>query len=172
MTDLHSYEIDDPTFVDDLKASDKHVDRVILWLKEKGNKVRKKKLQIRPDVEQMSEYADDGDIEIIYPNGRIGRLEIKQRMLNFTSKSDFPYNTIIVDVTHTWDNAEIKPDGYILTNKECTSAILVDSSTRDKWISSRRWDAKKGRYRNFYECPIEYTRSVSMVKNPNGICSM
>ena len=93
-------------------------------------------------------------------------------MINFTSKSDFPYNTIIVDVTHTWDDAGKKPDGYILTNKKVNAAILVDGNTRDKWIQTNRWDNKKKRKRNFYECPIEYTKSVSMVDNPNGVCQL
>lgn len=162
MKDLNQYEIDDPTFVDDLKASDKHVDKVIKWLISRGNNIRKKDLKIRPDVNLMSEYSDDGDVEIIYPNGKIGRLEIKQRMLDFTSKADFPYNTIIVDVVHTWDNSVSKPEGYILTNKNITAAILVDGNTSDKWLTVRKWDNKKKRFRNFYECPMEYTRSVSI----------
>lgn len=159
MTDLAQYDIDDPGFVNDLKASESHVHKVAQWLRERGHKVREKEIRIRPDVHQMRDYADDGDLEI----KERGRVEVKQRKVQFTSKESFPYDTIIVDVAHTWENANPKPIAYILTNKDTTACLIVETSTSEYWIEVKKWDRFKKRERRFLECPIKYCKFFSMV---------
>jgi hypothetical protein len=164
MTDLSRYEIDDANFVNDLKESDKHVEFIADWLrKSKGLNVRKRELKIRPNVEDMSEYSDDGDLEIIFDNGNIDIVEVKRRSLNFTSKLDFiknypNYDSLIIDVAHGWDKKDPKPAGYILTNYAVTHCFIVYAKTRKYWLKRRRWDKVKKRMRNFYECPLDYLK--------------
>jgi len=157
MVSLKSYEENDPDFVEDLKRSDKHVDKVVAWLKAKGIHAVKRPLRIREKIEEMSKFSDKGDIEAVV-NGSLQRIEAKQRFIKFTSKEDFPYDTIIVDVAHAWEKANPKPMAYILTNRSCTVCLVVSTKTSDRWIKKKRWDSKKRRMRVFYECPIELTK--------------
>ena len=159
MTDLAQYEVDDPGFVDDLKESKSHVHKVAEWLRGRGHVVHEKEIRIRPDVEQMRAYADDGDLEI---EDR-GRVEVKQRKIQFSSKDTFPYNTIIVDVAHTWEKANPKPIAYILTNKDTTACLIVNASTSEHWLEVKKWDRFKKRERRFLECPITHCEFFSMV---------
>lgn len=149
---LLKYEEDDPTFVQDLLDSQSHVIRVGNWLEMCGYEVEIADIKVRDDVRNMAKFADNGDL---FVSGN--RLEAKQRMLDFTSREDFPYPTIIVDVAHTWDKADQKPLAYILTNKETSCALVVLGSTFEHWKKVNKWDRQKKRHRTFYECPIDRT---------------
>lgn len=153
MVSLDRYEIDDPSFVGDLIQSDSHVRKVAQWIKRCGyGSPNVAEIRIRDRVENMRDFSDDGDI---FAFGK--RLEAKQRMVNFESRETFPYRTIIVDVAHTWDDAEHKPDAYILTNKQATCCLVVLGSTYPEWVRVQKWDRFKKRTRTFYECPIDHT---------------
>jgi len=154
MTDLSHYDRDDPGFVGDLRASQKHVQIIAEWLRAKGLTVDILPTRIRPDVHQMSDYADDGDILVSKDGGQKYRVEVKQRKLRFTSIDDFPYSSIIVDVAHTWDRADPKPAAYILTNIDITAAIVIKAKTSDQWVRTQKWDRFKKRNRTFLECPV------------------
>ena len=156
IVDLSQYDRDDPNFVRDLQASQKHVQIVAAWLISKGLTVDVLPIKIRPDVNQMNEYADDGDILVSKYNGKKHRVEVKQRKLKFTSIHDFPYPSIIIDVAHTWDRADPKPAAYILTNIDTTVAIVIKSKTSNKWIRKQKWDRFKKRNRIFLECPVSF----------------
>lgn len=159
---LSFYEIDDPNFENDLLKSDLHVSKVAIWLRSRGAKVIQAKLKIRPKIELMSEYSDSGSDLIVEFNGIIGGIGVKQRHLKFTSKSDFPYNTVIVDVEHVWRKADPKPLGYVLTNEDVTAGIFVDAKTENKWRKVDKWDRFKKRDRTFLECPIIYVTFFKM----------
>ena len=150
---VHDYDQNDPTFVSDLKESKKAVSRAAEWLNTLGYPVVVRPTFVRPSAEKMSEYSDDGDLEIIQ------RIEVKRRLnIPFTSKEDFPYKTIIVDVCHTYDNARPKPYAYIIFNGEMDCCFVIDCKTHGEWIRSEKWDKAKGRSRNFYECPVALTK--------------
>ena len=101
---MADYEANDASFVADLIESQRAVWYAAKLLNEMGYNVTIRPQNIRPSVEQMSEYADDGDLEIIQ------RIEVKRRKRpHFTGKDDFPFPTMIVDVAHTWDRANPKP---------------------------------------------------------------
>jgi hypothetical protein len=147
------YEKHDPTFVDDLKASHKHSLKVAEWLRRRGFRdVEVFALRIRPSAAKMRGYGDQGDIAA---DGL--RMEAKRRTIDFTSPDDFPYDTIIVDTVSSWDKAKIKPELYVLTNKDLTYCCVVMGATRRAWKQTTRYDRKKKRHRRFYECPISYT---------------
>jgi hypothetical protein len=162
MSKLSQYEIDDASFVDDLLNSESHVAKVASWLRKCGYKPEVSKIRIRDNVENMNEFSDDGDLFV-----SDNRIEAKQRMLDFDSKESFPYQTIIVDVAHTWDRAEQKPLAYILTNKEITCCLVVLGSTFDCWNKISKWDRFKKRHRVFYECPISQTLFYHMDNGHN-----
>ena len=62
------YRRNDPTFVEDLLESDRHVrrvaDRLTRALGEGGPLVEVQELRIRPDESKMAEFSDDGDIHV------------------------------------------------------------------------------------------------------------
>jgi hypothetical protein len=146
----YNYERDDPTFVDDLRDSKRAVDAAAAFLNSKGYPVVVRPMFIRPDVSQINDYSDDGDIEIIQ------RVEVKQRKdTSFSSKADFPYQTLIVDTCRAFDKAKPKPYAYIICNPALTCALVVDvKATRRHWTRVEKNDRKKGRCTEFYECPI------------------
>ena len=143
------YEQFDATFVEDLRESQQYVWQAAQWLSQKGYNVTVRKTNVRPSAEQMREYADSGDIEIIQ------RVEVKRRKLAFTCREDYPYKTVFVDVAHTFDNAICKPYAYIVINESATHCLIVKGETSKQWIKSTKLDRAKNRERMFYECPLE-----------------
>ena len=155
---LSDYDKNDPSFIDDLRKSKDAVAIAARWLSASGYPVIIRPTFERPSAEQMSEYSDDGDIEIMQ------RVEVKRRQgLTFTSKKDFPYETLIVDACHCYDKAHPKPYAYIILNREMTKAFIVNvRETHSLWKRVEKNDRFKGRMREFYECPISAVQCVSM----------
>jgi len=149
MADLSDYEKNDSSFVEDLQNSQQYVWQAAKWLSDSGYNVTIRPVEIRPDVSQMREYSDCGDLEIIQ------RIEVKHRTLDFTCKDDYPFDTVIVDVAHTYDKARPKPFAYIIFNKQATHCLIVENKSRKQWIKRTTLDKVKKRERTFYECPIE-----------------
>jgi hypothetical protein len=151
------YDRLDPTFERDLEESKLAVSVAAKWLSSKGYPVVVRPTFVRPDASKMSDFSDDGDIEIIQ------RVEVKRRQsLTFSSKEDFPYQTLIVDVAHAYDNARPKPYMYMIFNKEMTDCLLVECRTFHKWIKTTKYDRHRNRDRTFYECPIELVKWVKV----------
>ncbi len=157
MSDL---DRDDPTFLEDLRRSNTSVEIAAKWLAGRGHPVIVRPVIERPDPSVRGEYGDDGDLEIIQ------RVEVKQRIgLTFTSKDDFPYPTIIVDVCHSYDRARPKPYAYIILNREMSGALIVDvKTTRRDWVKVDKFDRHTNRQRSFYECPLELVSYESMIE--------
>ena len=151
------YDATDPTFVQDLKDSQESVWKAAQWLSGCGYNVTVRALSIRPDAEQMAEYADQGDLEIIQ------RVEVKRRPdIDFTSAEDFPFATLIVDVAHAYDRAKPKPYAYIIFDADASHCAIVKSLTRPSWVRTERMDRKKGRMRTFYECPTDLCKWLAL----------
>jgi hypothetical protein len=143
----YDYDRDDPSFIKDLRDSKVAVQVATQWLNSKGYAVIVRPTFIRPSAEQMSDFSDDGDLEILQ------RIEVKRRQsLTFTSKEDFPYKTAIVDACHCYDNAKPKPYAYIIFNRDLSGAFIVDvKATRQQWVRVTKRDRFKNRDRDFYE---------------------
>ena len=141
------YEKYDPNFGNDLENSTKYVWVAAKLLSNMGYNVTVKCTKLRPSVEEMAEYSDDGDLEINQ------RVEVKHRpKLTFTCQDDFPYETVIVDVAHTWDSAKPKPMGYFIFNADASAYLVVKGDTSKDWIKVKKYDKAKNREREFYEC--------------------
>jgi hypothetical protein len=144
------YERDDPTFLADLRASRDAVEIAAQWLASRGYPVIVRPTFERPSVERMADYADGGDLEIVQ------RVEVKRRIgLTFTSRDDFPHDTVIVDACHCYDRAVPKPYAYLILNRDMTCALCVNvRDTVSSWHRTERLDRHKNRIREFYECPV------------------
>lgn len=154
----YSHDVQDPTFIADLRKSKASVDVVSRWLASKGFPVIVRPTFERPDPSKMGEFSDDGDLEIIQ------RIEVKQRPnLDFDSIESFPYPTLIVDACHCYDNAKQKPYAYFILNRTMSTAFVVYvRETKAQWIRTTKHDAKKQRDRDFYECPIELVKVIQL----------
>lgn len=153
----------DGSFVQDLKESQKAVVLTATTIQAllPGAAVHVPDMEIRPDERFVGQYADDGDL---FVNGH--RIEVKQRRLMFTGPEDFPYDTITVDVQHTWDRA-VKtgkvPVAYVFWNKDLTASMLILGKTSGEWKRVSKIDRFKKRQRHFLDAPMS---SVSVGWEP------
>jgi hypothetical protein len=159
MVDPATLDAIDPTFIPDLRRSNAPVEAVARWFTGNGYAVQLPPRYERPDPSQRGEYADGGDLWIMQ------RVEVKQRpSIPFTGPHDFPYQTVIVDVCHSFDRARTKPFLYTIVNAGMTHALVVDvQRTVPHWTRIERMD--KGRRREFYECPIDLLSAVEIAPN-------
>lgn len=149
------YQTYDASFPQDLYESQRYVWQAAQWLSRKGYNVTVRPIRLRPTVAEMGAYADLGDLEIHQ------RIEVKhRRALSFTSREDYPYSTVMVDVCHTWDNAWPKPYAYLIFNREATVLAIVKGDTFPQWIRVEKMDSAKSRMRKLYECPLELVNFV------------
>jgi hypothetical protein len=148
---MYDYEKSDPTFIEDLHSSDVWVWQVARYLRDTGGfHVTIPPLQVRPSADQMNEFSDDGDLLITQ------RVEVKHRPgIEFSCKDDFPYDSIIVDVSHAWDKAMPKPYLYVILSASGSCGIFILGTTHRHWVKESRWDKGKKREREFYFCPID-----------------
>lgn len=155
MPTLEDIEESDPHFARDLERSQEAVRLVARWIARCGLPVTIKPVRCRPNVTHMRDYADDGDLEVEVQGVR-RRVEVKWRNLAFTDKKSYPYKTIIVDVCHIYDNAQVKPYAYVILNRDLSAfcVIYVESTIRF-WFKRKMTDQAKGRERIFYLCPKE-----------------
>jgi hypothetical protein len=159
------YDLIDPEFKNDLIRSDKSVFLVAQYLRLNGHSVTLPPIKIRPDTSTISEYGDGGDLMV-----ESNIIEVKQRPdLHFNSLSEFPYNTIIVDVKHHYDRMVNPPKYYIICNSGLNGAIVVSNKTRNKWITSTRWDRKRNRNRTFYLIEKKYCNFWNFNEKPKFI---
>jgi hypothetical protein len=141
----------DPNFVKDLLASDLAVWVVARKLRLSGFDIFLPAIKIRPDVSQIQEFGDSGDLII-----GSSIIEVKQRPdLDFNSLKEFPYESIIVDTTGHYDALKIPPAYYIICNRSLDGGAIINTQTKPQWQVSRRWDNKRKRERTFYICPKE-----------------
>jgi hypothetical protein len=141
----------DPTFVADLLGSRPSVRAVAHWICDAfGNPVVIQPTIVRPSASERFEYADNGDLWIQQ------RIEVKHRpTIDFKSREEFPYPTVIVDVTHAYDRARPKPYVYVICNQSLTGALVVMCrDTFDEWRKTTKYDTHANREREYYECPV------------------
>lgn len=153
---LKTLDETDPTFLADLKKSDEAVQDALKWLHRQGYKARALPVNENQSIKERISHVDTGDIKIE------SRIEVKERNLDFRTAKDFPYDTIIVDVCHTWDNSRPKPAAYLIFNKSHDAMFIVYGHTYDKWTKLTKYDTRVKRERCFYECPICYAKFVTL----------
>jgi len=147
---LRQMEEDDSGFKDDLIESHEYVWMIARWLNARGHNAVVRALRIREKIEEMDEFADQGDLEIMQ------RIEVKRRLFEFSSIKTYPHPTAIVDVCHTWDKARPKPYAYFILNKGATCFLLIKGATSKHWKRETFYDKTKKRERTCYFCPLEH----------------
>lgn len=141
----------DEQFLAALQQSHGHVAAVASWMSGLKFDVLIRPVVARPSFDVRNEFIDSGDIEIRQ------RVEVKKRGIDFTSASDYPYQTVIVDEQYKVDRIPISHlYGYVVVNKAGTHVCCISKHTKPHWLLSTKFDRKDGQDRTFYECPVEH----------------
>ena len=106
-----------------------------LWDKNRGLKFHIPPLKVAHKRSQAMANLDDGNLFVTdVEEGRTFRLEIKYRpTLEFTSAADYPYSTVFICNTRSFDRAKHHIATYIIFNRDLTHFISVPVSTFDQW---------------------------------------
>lgn len=84
---------------------------------------------IADNYDDRGAHSDAGDLFLCQP------IEVKHRQkLDFTSKEDYPYKTVIIDDKKTHDSKDPKPYCYVIVNKDKTHAALVMMDSKEYWF--------------------------------------
>jgi len=170
MSDLDTI---DPTFKTDLAISRKAVYVAAHWLNNRGHTVVIPANKVRPTAKDRVDYSDFGDLQVALgkPEPIAGRLiaydeletvEVKQRFnnpkypnanMNFKSRDEFPYDTVMVGVKTHYDKLDPEPMFTIIFNESLTGCLTINKASRADWTAAERWVEKNGRKRTCYECP-------------------
>jgi len=155
-------DVIDPTFVDDLRASDPARWLVARWIVSNGHTVIVPPIRIRPFAAVRGDYADRFDLLILDSPDRLIKLdavgvygvEVKHRTsLDFSGRGDFPFGSIIVDHAAAYDHKSPKPFAYVILSASLRHAAIVPCSTFPEW--TREPLPARGRVRDHYFCPLD-----------------
>lgn len=135
----------DELFFKELKLGHSWQAYPALFLTLHGFKVEMPNLSIRENINEADKYKNSADIII---NGKI--LECKSRNESFTSISDFPYETIIVDTVSGYDAKNPKPLAYIMISKITGSMLCLPSLMSSKWVKKSIKDQTRRILDEFY----------------------
>lgn len=140
----HFLERTDPTFVQDLKDSVKHVYKTTGELNEQfGPTTLPQKLHmqpmkttIRPDVKKRKRYTDKGDVKMTWISEHgfpcEAMVEFKRRTRQvFQTLDEFRYPTVIVDTLKNFERIRGRGDtlGYVVTDGSTKCVFFVDVNT-------------------------------------------
>ena len=150
---------DSDRFLNDLRSSRVAVNEFVARVRSKGFFAWLPPERTRPDPADRKSYADSGDLMLQ------GRVEHKVRTnLRFTSRDDYPYQTVIVDEVYKEQAKASDPVLlYVIENSDRTHAAVVYGWTRPRWQVESRPDPIQGRVCDFYTvdkslvrfCPVD-----------------
>lgn len=136
-----------------LRDSEPAVRAVAQWLSNLGMPVEIPELKIAPSRSVAESYKDDGDLFYVVRK----RAEVKGRGIQFTSKKDFPYPTLLVCAEASFTRAvedKAVPELYISVAKDLIHlAVISVPVTREFWTVGWQTDRARGpdyKYRAFY----------------------
>lgn len=148
----------DDDFLRDFDASNRAVNRFAARMRAKGVTLWLPPVSVRPSSDVRAQFSDDGDLLLQ------GRVEHKVRTINFTSRDDYPFPTVIVDEKRIEDGKAGDPVlAYVIENQAGTHAAIVYGWTKPKWQTIQRFDRLRDRERTFYVvakslvrfCPVD-----------------
>jgi hypothetical protein len=114
----------------------------------------------RPTFEQRGAYKDDGDLFVRWDHDSpVLRYEVKWRNLNFTGPHDYPHPTIFVDEVENMNTKGVRPDVYIITNKDVTHAVKIKVDGAPLSIENH-WDKRYHTFIDSYSVPRSYATGL------------
>lgn len=128
---------------------------------------REKKLDVTipytglaPSINQSVEYIDKGDIICHTASGKDFIIEVKGLSADFTCAADYPFNMVIVNEVAKADR--IDAFAYFLVNRALTHALIIKTSTKDKWVIKDVHDKRRGDTEKMYHCDLSCGEFVEL----------
>ena len=161
----------DPTFKEDLAVSRKAVYIAAHWMNNRGHVVIIPPNKVRPEAKDRVDFSDFGDLQVLLGEDTINSLahiksletvEVKQRFNNpkypnanmdFKSRGDFPYDTVMVGIKKHYDKLDPEPMFTIVFNESLTGCLTIQKASKEEWTTTERFVEKNGRKNTCYECP-------------------
>jgi hypothetical protein len=161
-------ETDHKLFKQILRDSDEPVIKVAGWMRSQGKHVYVPPLTVAETPDDSLSCKDDGDIYTLKPEGKVFEIEhiveVKRLSVSFSCSGDWPFgDQFIVDSKQTWETKKVKPDFYIVTNKEVSCGAVVDCKNSDSWNVQYRNDTRyETGNRYFMFSPIDQLKWVNI----------
>ena len=146
----------DELFIAELKKGHKWQLWVGLQFLKEGFIVQVPNLKIRKNHDEINKYSDSGDV-IVFLNNERYSFECKSRNLEFTNKENYPYDTVFVDRTKTWERKRNnKPLAIIIISQQTGKLVVVSSKTEKYWMIEERIDSVRNYTRSYYMVDKKY----------------
>lgn len=133
------------------------------YLYEKGYAVTIPPLRVAKDLSQYRQFIDDGDLILHRDGDEI--VEVKHQSFDWVCRTDIPYESVIVCAKKSYDRHKVKPSVYFLVNKQMSHAIVVPTSTKEKWFTAIVHDKKKDWNQEMYKI---HTSNINFIELQNG----
>ena len=142
------------------------------WLKSLGNDCEVLPKTYAKHQSERMQHTDHGDLKVVLRmfDGTIPRvMGVKGRSIEFTSREDFPFPTLIVCSVNSWKYSDPKPRGFISLCKCRKHAAIVWSSTRRAWKEEDFVDGRpnRGEKETNYVCPTHCVQFFDMMEERN-----
>lgn len=141
-------------FIDALRNSRKAVLVIADLLMRNGCDIVMRAYQVRPDMSQIDDYSDSGDLFILR-NKKLHRVEVRHQQRDWTDKESFrnmsPHGACVGPVR----NDSEKITRWFHVNKQMTNFYSVRPDSRPSWKIIPVRDGTTGMMKDNYFAPIE-----------------
>lgn len=141
---------DDTRFKEELRRGHKVQEYVAKKLSGEGLDVVTTPLSFRKTFKDRKRYQNEIDL-VVGPH----RLEVKGRKLTFSSVSDYPFETALVDTVKKWNGRDPKPLAMVLVSTRTGCILAVFAETKGQWTKQKRYDNVREFTDTFFEVPKE-----------------
>ena len=148
--------MDDKTFLNRLEQSRRDVEKFAAAVAPTGVTVLLPPAINRDCRENWADYSDDGDAVVHF------WIEHKKRSFSFTSREDYPYQTVIIDEVYKVNSKPHPCCMYVIQDKTLQHAAIIYGWTRPFWKKERMFDKAVGRH---VECYTVDKENVRFCKN-------
>lgn len=141
-----------PAFLDRLYNSRHSVFVAAEWLSAGGYDVRIPAIKGRKAHEKIEDFVDDGDIFISKDGGPERRVEVKMKQFIFTTKDEYPYDSVLIANKASIDRIGDNLAAFILLSQDLETMLIAKAETRPHWKEVAYTAKNTGNLEHFYAC--------------------
>lgn len=129
-----------------------------LFFRLQGFQVEIPELKIRSSIKEANKWINSSDLIV---NGAV--IEVKSRNESFTSKLDYPYETVFVDTVSGYDAKETKPLAYIIISRPTGVMLCLKTLSAKGWKIESKFDRVRKIRENFYVCEPKRLQTLNFL---------
>lgn len=122
-------------------------------LRAKGISCIQPRLPFRKDISENRFYAENDQDLLVTTKRRV--VEVKSRNLEFTKPEDYPFSTAFTVAVDRWKMKKVKPVAVVLISQITCAAVVVPTSSKSSWTTSRHRDRVRNAESFQYAAPKE-----------------